>query len=112
MSNDPLGLMELWSKTPEMTLGSFLLHVDITLLREIELDPFGVLRDVFEFFDCEEKSLKPREFLKFWESLSEEERIYYSTEAARPKMQIKGIMGILEDVDVMDIEIVDAKRWI
>jgi hypothetical protein len=110
MSNDPLGLMELWSKTPEMTLGSFLLHVDVKLLWEIETDPVGFLRGVFEFFDSDEKPLKPREFLRFWNSLSEEDRSYYTSEAVRPKMQIKGIMGILEGVE--DIEIVDAKRWI
>lgn len=105
--NDPLGLMELWSVTPEMPLGSFLQYVDTVLLREIKVDPFNLLRDPFEFFDSEEKPLKPREFLRFWNSLSQEERVYYSVETARPKMQPKGIVGI-----VGDMELVDAKRWI
>jgi len=51
--------------------------VDRDLMAEIEKDPTGCLRRLYDFFDTEETPLNPREFYQFLGALTPEENVYY-----------------------------------
>jgi hypothetical protein len=100
-ANDPLGIMAMWARVPDVPLGNFLTYVDLKLLEEIIGDPIGDMRAAFEYFNSNtEKPLMPREFLKFWTSLTAEEQMRFM-----PRTKMTGILSVL-DADSVVIE-----RW-
>jgi len=112
--NDPLGIMALWSRTPGVPLGHFLAYVDIKLLSEIISDPIGDMRCTFEYFNSNtKKPLMPREFWKFWNSLSHEDQIYYMNEIMAPRMKMTGIKGIVDsrDVEIINANLDGVEKW-
>jgi hypothetical protein len=52
-------------------------HVDRELMTEVDKDPTGCIRRLYDFFDASEKPLNPREFFQFLGCLTPEENIYY-----------------------------------
>lgn len=66
-----------WSNHETPTFDEFLKDLDKRLMVEIDNDPAGVWGPMFKFFDSDpDNPLTPREFLQFWECLSEEERLF------------------------------------
>lgn len=58
-------------------LDDLVAHIDRTLMEEVDRDPTGTLRRLYDFFDTATKPLNPREFYQFLGALTPEENIYY-----------------------------------
>lgn len=73
---DKKPIAALWENVELSSLDEFLKGLDEKLMEKIDGDPAGVWRPMFDFFDSDSNNpLTPREFLQFWQSLSEEEQV-------------------------------------
>jgi hypothetical protein len=67
----------IWENYEIPSFGEFLKQLDARLMVEIENDPAGVWKPLFDFFDSDpDNPLTPREFLEYWNSLTEEDRLF------------------------------------
>lgn len=67
------------------------------IMQEIEDDPFGILRDMFDFFNSEEKPLRGIEFLEFYNSLSDKERSEFIKETTKPLEAPRGLWAFVQE---------------
>lgn len=77
---NPITLKELWERWERKNPPSFdklMASVDEAIMKFVWSEKNGTLVNLFLYFSSERKPLNPREFLDFWDSLSEAEEDYY-----------------------------------
>ena len=84
-------LWERWERRNPLSFDDLMTRVDEVIMKFIWSEKNGTLVNLFLYFSSERKPLNPREFLEFWDSLSEDEEDYYmSASAVELGNEVKG----------------------